>query len=148
MVNTTIQSTPILLFFLLFIRTSCKLALTRWFTISVTKANTNSHDRTCDAWTHRRLLPRTTDLHQGTRSAELSEVNGTFGTICCFMSPKPLRVSNTEGWTSSLFRVVCLAALISQPTASACYSMDFRSVISTKNTYLILLRGKFLCSAV
>jgi len=34
----------------------------------VIKAKTNSHDRTCDTWTQRRLLPRTTDLHQETRS--------------------------------------------------------------------------------
>jgi len=35
------------------------------FTISVIKAKTNSHKRTCDTRRQRRLLPRTTYLHKG-----------------------------------------------------------------------------------
>jgi len=50
-----------------------------------------------------------------------------------FLSLKPWKCNNTEKWISVLFPVVCLVAPITLPTATACYSTDFRSVISAKN---------------
>jgi len=42
-------------------------AVTLWLSISLVKATTNSHNRTCDTWRQRRLLPRNIDIHQGTK---------------------------------------------------------------------------------
>jgi len=161
-----------------------------------------------DTWRQRRLLPRTTSLHQKTSSTELTKIIETFGrgqlkcdgtraetrfrlsakrtipfksagasvqsttgsrgvrisgsnagytmfrgsvkgnvyqlhspvspslllsppcavtfqlesAMLCFLLSKTQQGRQTEGWISFLFRIVCVAAPINQPTASAFYS--------------------------
>ena len=66
---------------------------TLWFTISVIKATTNSHNRTRDMCTYRHSPPRTTELHRGTSQLELTVLIVTFATKCSFLLPEILKVS-------------------------------------------------------
>lgn len=96
--------------------------ITLWFTISVKEAKTNSHNRMCDTWRQRCLLPWTTELHPGIRSTELTKLIETCGIICCFLLPNTLKISQHWGMNKLLFRVACLAMPFNLLTTSVLYS--------------------------
>ena len=81
--------------------------------------------------------PTTADHRPSPKNKVYWTVKGYWNVRCnmlFFCSWKPWKCHNTEKWISFLFPVVCLAAPITLPTARACYSTDFRSVNSAKNT--------------
>jgi hypothetical protein len=110
----------------------------------VIQTKTNSHSRTAIR-EDRRLLPRTTDLHHGTRSTELTKLTESFSTICSFLLPKTLKVSWHWGMDKPFLS--CLPGRAYKPANSKpfllqmclflgkfrkCRKTDFTSVISEK----------------
>jgi len=121
MVNTaTQQSTPVLLFFLIFKWTACKLTLSHFCSQFQWSKWKQILTIECAILEDRHLLLWTTDLHQGTRSTELTKFIAAFSTICCFLLPKTLKVSWCWGMNKH-FMSGCLPGCAYKPAVHKCY---------------------------
>jgi hypothetical protein len=146
MANTATQhSTPMLLFFLIFKLTACKLAL--------------SHFGSQFLWSKSKLIlpteraiPERRDVcYRGKPTCTEGQGQLNWQSLlkrsvqyAVLSLSKSRKCHNTGGWISFLFWVVCLAAPTNLPTSCACYSkcacseeqahLGFRSVIRAKST--------------
>jgi hypothetical protein len=147
MAKTTQQLTPIVLFFLIFKWTKCQLPLSHFG--SQFYRSDRQHILTIEHAIHEGRVacyrrPPIFTKEEGQLSWQsLLKLSVLYA---LFSSLKPWKCHNADRWISFLFQVVCLAAPINLPTASAFYSKcactleslndiaktDFRSVINPK----------------
>lgn len=159
--KTTEQSTPMVLLFLISKWTASRSHLASKFQWSKRNQTLTTERAICEV---RRLVPQTADFRKRTRPTEVIRLVETLGTMCCFLLPKTLKVSQNWRILSSLFRVVCLAAPRSLQPAITFYSKrassskglgdiakrisDVYSAWKIHENNLTLLRGKLHCSTV